>query len=179
MKRFFYKILKFVVIFILILVAIYISFGFISGGFKATITRSVSIDARPLAVWSVLTDFEKYPDWNPFLRISGTQYQAGKKIQVTLLDSHGKESETFSPKLLTYSCPDAIIWKDSLLFGSIFDRRHQFYLEIQNDGTTLFTQTEDFSGFLVPLARLTTFKETEKQFSNMNSALKVHAEMLQ
>lgn len=79
MKRFFYKILKFVVIFILILVAIYISFGFISGGFKATITRSVSIDARPLAVWSVLTDFEKYPDWNPFLRISGTQYQAGKK----------------------------------------------------------------------------------------------------
>ena len=46
MKRF-YKILKFVVIFILILVAIYISFGFISGGFKATITEaSPSMHAR-------------------------------------------------------------------------------------------------------------------------------------
>ncbi len=179
MKKFFNKILKLFIITILILAALYIGFGFITGGFKATVTQTVSINARPPAVWAVLTDFEKYPDWNHSLRIEGDEYRAGEKIRVTLLDKNGEESDTFTTKLLTYSRPEAIIWKSSLLFGGIFDGRRQFYLELQNDGTTLFTQTEDFSGILVPLARFATLKNTKEQFSTMNAALKVRAELLQ
>lgn len=178
MKRFLRKIVNFIIIIILIAIALYVGFGFITGGFKATITHTVSINARPPVVWSVLTDFEKYPDWNPFLRITGTEFEPGKKIHITLLDKSGKETNSFTPKLLTYNRPESIIWKGSLLFGGIFDGRHQFYLEVQKDGTTLFTQTEEFSGILIPLTRFTVLKETKEQFINMNNALKTRAEMM-
>jgi len=32
-----------------------------------TLTASVHIDASPDQVWAVLSDFERYPDWNPFI----------------------------------------------------------------------------------------------------------------
>ncbi|WP_405512784.1 SRPBCC family protein [Streptomyces canus] len=32
------------------------------------ISTYVDIDAKPRIVWEVLTDFARYPDWNPYVR---------------------------------------------------------------------------------------------------------------
>ena len=29
---------------------------------------TIEINASPAKVWEVLLDFEKYPDWNPFIK---------------------------------------------------------------------------------------------------------------
>jgi hypothetical protein len=43
----------------------------------AEISSEIEIGATPARVWSVLTDFEHYADWNPFITsISGTPMQA-------------------------------------------------------------------------------------------------------
>lgn len=39
-----------------------------------TASAKVEIAAPPTAVWAILMDFERYPDWNPFIiKISGDQ----------------------------------------------------------------------------------------------------------
>ena len=37
---------------------------------KAAIEAEVLIHASPEATWAVLTDFDSYPEWNPFIRAS-------------------------------------------------------------------------------------------------------------
>ncbi len=35
---------------------------------RKELASSIDINASPEEVWSVLTDFAKFPDWNPFMR---------------------------------------------------------------------------------------------------------------
>lgn len=37
-----------------------------------SISTEIEIAAPPATIWAVLTDYERYPEWNPFLtKISG------------------------------------------------------------------------------------------------------------
>lgn len=39
-----------------------------------SISTEIDIAAPPSAVWSALTDYERYPDWNPFIiKVSGSK----------------------------------------------------------------------------------------------------------
>ena len=38
---------------------------------------TTEIDAPPPEVWAVLTDFDRYPDWNPFIRAIVGDCEAG------------------------------------------------------------------------------------------------------
>jgi len=45
-----------------------------------SIRTAIHIDARPDAVWRVLTDFDRYPDWNPFMPYAEGAAEEGKTI---------------------------------------------------------------------------------------------------
>ena len=40
----------------------------------------VVIDAPPEAVWDILTDLHRYPDWNPFVVSSEGSVEVGAKL---------------------------------------------------------------------------------------------------
>ena len=55
---------------------------------SVTIDTTVDIDAGPDAVWDVLTDFARYSEWNPVMRIEGTP-EVGTKLVVHLTQNGG------------------------------------------------------------------------------------------
>lgn len=53
------------------------------------IVTEIEINATPSRIWQILTDFEKYPTWNPFIKkISGIP-RTNEKLEVHMLDPRG------------------------------------------------------------------------------------------
>lgn len=137
---------------------------------KKEISTSIQIKANPEIVWNILTDFEKYPKWNPFITSVKGNPQVGEKIEVHL------QNMTFKPEVLVYDKNQEFKWKGKLLFKGLFDGEHRFLLEKNEDGTTTFTQSEKFSGILVKLFSKNLDTKTLDRFKEMNEKLKARAE---
>src|SRR5438093_8689554 len=56
----------------------------------------IEIDAPPERVWAVLIDFEKFPDWNPFIRRIHGNALVGSRLDV-LLGASGTRPMRFRP----------------------------------------------------------------------------------
>lgn len=50
------------------------------------VSETVEIEAPPEAVWSVVTDFARYPEWNPFTVRVEAQLQLGARVVLHLPD---------------------------------------------------------------------------------------------
>lgn len=137
------------------------------------IDTNVEIAAPPRRVWSVLTDFARFPEWNPFIiRIEGTP-EPGARLRVEIKPP-GKAAMTFTPTVLAARPGKELRWRGRLLVPGIFDGEHAFELD-EHGRTCSFRQSEHFSGLLVPFldGALAT---TEHGFEAMNAALKKRAE---
>lgn len=139
-----------------------------------TIHTDVEIEASPEKVWAVLTDFESYPEWNPFITSIKGEPTAGTKLEVTM-QPKGKKAQTFKPEVMLAEPNRVLEWLGHLGVKGVFDGRHHFELEATDTGTR-FVQKEDFSGALVWLLMKMVGEATEGGFHVMNRALKERAE---
>ncbi|ANZ74975.1 BA75_01954T0 [Komagataella pastoris] len=136
------------------------------------IHTEVLVNASPKKVWSVLTDFEAYPSWNPFIKSLTGDVAVGNTINVRIQPPNGG-GMSFSPKVLQFEENKKFQWKGKLLFEGLFDGEHVFELIDNGDNTTLFRQSESFSGIFVYLFNT---KNTTSGFEEMNRELKELAE---
>ncbi|MFZ2155466.1 MAG: SRPBCC domain-containing protein, partial [Bradyrhizobium sp.] len=68
--------------------------------FAATIETEIMIAASPEEIWAVLTDFDAYPNWNPFIRRIGGSAVVGARLRTELTQSPGTKPMRFSPRVL-------------------------------------------------------------------------------
>src|SRR5438445_810953 len=61
----------------------------------------VEIDAPAERVWAVLLDFERFPDWNPFIRRVHGDAQVGSRLDV-LLGASGTRAMRFRPTVKAF-----------------------------------------------------------------------------
>ena len=62
------------------------------------IAKGVEIPASPATVWQVLTEIDRYDEWNPFMtRLSG-RLAVGERLTVTIRP--GRRSMTFRSTVL-------------------------------------------------------------------------------
>ncbi|MDX1351242.1 MAG: SRPBCC domain-containing protein [Putridiphycobacter sp.] len=140
-----------------------------------TIKTSISIQASASEVWAVLTDFEKYPMWNPFITsISGSVVE-GKKITARIIPE-GSKGMTFKPVILVKKEKEELKWIGNLFFKGLFDGEHQFLISDNGNGSVLFQQNEKFTGLLVNLFPESLYINSRRGFEAMNIALKALAE---
>lgn len=141
-----------------------------------TIRTQIDIDAPPEHAWSVLTDFEHHPDWNPFIREIRGELQEGAQLHVRLGPPNGRVM-TFEPVVTEVKANRSFSWLGTFMTSWIFAGEHQFRLEPLADGRrTRFHHGEHFEGILVSLLRSSLSTDTRAGFEQMNEALKTETE---
>ncbi|MHA1990983.1 MAG: SRPBCC family protein [Candidatus Hodarchaeales archaeon] len=137
------------------------------------IRTEIAINSSAERVWNELMDFDKFPDWNPFIKeikIINESFEVGSKIKANI------DGIMVKPKVTSLIPNKEFHWLGSLLLPRIFDGRHMFEIEEITDNQIKFVHKEKFRGVLVwPLLKLIG-KKTEKGFQNMNQALKERVE---
>jgi hypothetical protein len=138
-----------------------------------TISVTTHIQSPPEVVWQILTGFGAYPGWNPFITQASGDLKVGLRLTLKIVPP-GAGGMTFRPRVTGLEPEHLLEWSGTLGIPGLFDGRHAFILEPTTGGTTL-TQTETFSGLLVPLSTAMLLR-TKKGFKNMNDALQNRAD---
>ncbi|HUF58444.1 MAG TPA: SRPBCC domain-containing protein [Actinomycetota bacterium] len=135
------------------------------------LSTEIEFDGTPEATWTVLTDLQAYPEWNPFIEKVEGELRVGAKLDVRLqpMDERGI---TMHPTVLAVEPGRELRWIGHLMIPWIFDGEHRFRIEEAGPGRVRFAQTERFGGVLVPLLwKKLRDGGTAKGFRAMNEAL--------
>lgn len=134
----------------------------------------VEIDAPVEHVYRVLTDFERYPEWNPFLTsVTGTLV-VGQKLAVDMSLPEG-DAYLLEPTVTVVEPNVELRWLGSFRFKALMKAEHLFQLRAPREGVTRLMQGQNFSGLLLRFAG-SSLTLAARGAVYMNLALKKRAE---
>ncbi len=139
------------------------------------VSAEIEIEAPAERVWQVLTDFAKFPEWNPFIRQMSGEVRTGAPLEVRL-EPPGGRAMSFKPKMINVETNREMRWLGRLLIPGLFTGEHSFSIEALDEKGVRFIQHEKFTGLLVPFMAKSLDKDTKSGFEAMNRALKERAE---
>lgn len=136
------------------------------------IRTEVEINASAEKVWKILADFEKYDQWNPFIRKITGKAREGAKIAIHIETPSGK-SRRYEPTVTKVDQGRELRWlgKSWLLNGE-----HIFAIEPLQGERVRFVQREVFDGLLTSIFGKSLDTDVKQGFEEMNRALKERAE---
>ena len=137
------------------------------------IETQIMLNAPQKEVMNLLTNFEKYKEWNPFMVFAKGKCSLHSVLKVTLNIDNKKMS--ISPKIIMRQ-DNIFCWRGVLGVRYLFDGVHYFKVEGLPKNRTLFTHTEHFQGLLV-WAMFPMLLKIKKRFELMNKALKNELEL--
>lgn len=138
------------------------------------IHTEIEIRATPEEVWRVLTDFERFPEWNPLITRASGELREGATLEifVQVPDSTGRK---FKPRVLKVAPNRELVWLGQLAIPGLFNGEHRFRIEPTGTDSVRFIHSEGFSGLLIPFMG-GVLKKTERGYHLMNEALKRRVE---
>jgi demethylmenaquinone methyltransferase / 2-methoxy-6-polyprenyl-1,4-benzoquinol methylase len=141
-----------------------------------TIAAEVVVDAPPERIWSVLTDFAAYPEWNPFMFSVEGAPEAGAHLRITM-QRRGGMVLRFGARVSVSDPPRELAWRGEglkgHLLGLVRGERRVVIDPIANDRSRLSMCTT-FSGLLTPL--MGWVERYREAFTEMEVALKARVE---
>lgn len=139
-----------------------------------TLDSEIEIEAPAERIWRILTDFETYPSWNPFVRRAAGELRPGARLEITVQPA-GRGEFSFQPTLISVEPERELRWLGRLGVPGLFDGEHGFTIEPLGRERVRFRHREVMSGLLVPFLG-GMLRDTERGFHAMNRALKSRAE---
>jgi hypothetical protein len=140
---------------------------------KTELRSEVEIEAPLSRVYSVLLDFARYHEWNPYLPVVRGELVVGGKLTIELSLPEGKTYE-LSPEVTHVTENQELRWRSSWLLPALLEAEHFFQLR-EHAGKTRVMQGQDFSGFLLRFAG-NSLTLAARGAVYMNQALKKRAE---
>lgn len=134
------------------------------------IRTEIIINAPSAEAWKLLTDFDAYSGWHPYiLKIEG-KIALKEKIKVTTIDADST-ADQFSAFVLELEPEKKLSWGGSL--GFIFSAKHYFIIEPINDNQIRFVQGEYWHGLFGKHYGEKIYLDTFQKFIAMNEKMKI------
>ena len=133
------------------------------------------IAATARTVWAVLTDFERYGEWNPSLPSIRGELRPGAEVALTL-GMPGRPSPKVKARLSQVEPLRRLTWDGHAGADWLFAGHREFVIEQQPDGSVRFTHIEDVRGALFPVFRVVMGKAIQRSHDAFNQALKARCE---
>lgn len=140
------------------------------------IEKIVEIDAPPARVWEVITDLQRYPEWNPFMRECHTTFKPGDpidmKVQLFARPQPQQEivQEYVEGKRFAYTMKPVP--------GGTLSSFRSHEVEALPNGRTRYRSYFHLKGWLMPLVRGLLGARLEKGFAGMTQGIQQRAERL-
>jgi len=128
------------------------------------------IDAPAEAVWSVLTELDRFQSWNPFIRQARGSTEVGEMVHVRVRPSLGIPL-AFHAKVVSVTPNRELRWRGHVLSRWLAAGDHTFAIEPMANGHVRFVQRERFTGILPWLGARLLAREAKRGFDAMNHAL--------
>lgn len=131
-------------------------------------THHLFDDVTAEQVWEVLTNFESFTEWNPFIIKASLINDKNLVITTHVIDD---KPQTFHPTIVEYIPNTKLRWIGKIGSEYILKAEHSFTLKCLDNGKTQLTHSEKFSGLLSCLINQDKQNKIKKSFENMNQAL--------
>src|SRR5262245_6098670 len=140
------------------------------------IRTQIDIDAGKETVWSILTDFAAYPEWNPFLVKVETRARPGEPVGLTV--RLGGRTLVLDARIAAVTPERHLRWIGpiSKAKGMLFTGEHYFVIQELTANRVRFVHGEEFSGLVVPVIRRPLLRALTPAYEAYNVALKRRAE---
>jgi len=152
---------------------------------KTEIRTQIQVDAPSKVVWSVLTDFDAYKEWNPYhvlvlhspegpCAVKPECISLGDPLHVFIKKPDGARLD-LEVSILALEAEQKLFWGGGIT--GIFKGEHRFILRSDGPDRTILHHDEDFSGLALPFVPLRP-DLIEKGYQLMNKAVKERAEAI-
>ena len=139
----------------------------------AELFAMIEIDAPAERVWQVLTDFRRYPEWNPFMPSVAGEPVRRAELDV-LVRPDGARAVRLRPRIVTFRPPKELRWTARL--PGLFAGEQRFVVEALDAARSRLIHEKRFRGLLVPFLRRKLDGPVKRSFDATGLALKRFAE---
>ena len=108
------------------------------------------IDASPEVVWDVLTDFESYPDWNPYVTSARGTLREGATLHLRR-EPPGDGSKTADAEILIVRENRKLEWQVRKLVAGVLDEEQIFRTKRIAPTMTNLVEETRLEGLLAPV----------------------------
>ena len=133
------------------------------------------IDASAEQVWTVLTDFGRYPDWNPSLPSISGELREGAHVSL-VLGMPGRPNPKVTATLQEITPNERLRWHGNVGTDRVFAGDREFAIETLGENRVRFTHVENVTGLLAPVFELLMGTSVQRSHDEFNEALKRRSE---
>lgn len=139
-------------------------------------TNRIQINAPVDFVWEVLTDVEKYGEWNPFTPQARTDFKIGSPAR--LLVRMGPAKFRITENIRAFEKPRLISWSREFGTSRLLLAVREQHLEPVSDTSCSYHNVDLLSGSLSPIVSMLFGGYMRRGFGDVGAALKLRAETL-